>query len=246
VKLALALLLAFAATADASPAKAKAHFKQGRAFFDRGNYERAIDEYKQAYAIDARPELLFNIAQAYRLSKKRAEALDYFKQYLAAQPDGAGAAEARRHVETLTKQIEQDQARPPDAPPPPPAPTPPEPSAPTVLVVYRDPNPGRGLRIGGLATMGAGAIALGVGLKFAFDARDAEDQLSSFTGDTWTRREEDIFDAGERANRNMKIMYAIGGTLVVGGGVLFYLGMRANIAPVVTTETVGVAVRGEL
>jgi len=46
--------------------------------------------------LDRRPEMLFNIAQVYRLGNHKQPAVDYYQQYLAAQPERPGAREARQ------------------------------------------------------------------------------------------------------------------------------------------------------
>ena len=234
MRLALTLVVALAATAAADSARdqGRAHFKQGKAFQDAGSYERAAQEYTLAYETDRRPEMLFNIAQAYRLAKIRERALFYFRQYLEKQPDGAGADEARKHVATLTKEIDEAKAA---AKEPPPTLLPPEPIAsPVERTVTED--RGKGLRIGGIATGALGIVAIGLAVKFGLDARSAADDISSHTG-PWTTGDEGRFDDGERADRNMKITYAIGGALVAGGALLYYFGHRARETRVTTFVT---------
>ena len=242
MKAALALVLALTASAAAETnvEQARGHFKQGKAFQDAGVYERAAEEYKLAYAADPRPEMLFNIAQAYRLAKLAVQALDYFKQYLDKQPNGAGADEARKHVVTLTKQIDEENAAK-QAPPPTVLPEAPPPVAETPV---ESTSPGRGLRIAGIVTASSGLVLLGVGVKLAFDARGAASDISEHTG-PWTEDDEDTFESGERANRNMKIAYAIGGALVIGGGVMYFFGMRARAAPAVTSQSASLVVVGD-
>jgi tetratricopeptide (TPR) repeat protein len=241
VKAALALVLALSATATAETnvEKARGHFKQGKAFQDAGVFERAAEEYKLAYAADPRPEMLFNIAQAYRLAKRAPEALDYFKQYLDKQPNGSGADEARRHVVTLTKQIDEENAAK-AAPPPTTLP----PVTPPIVAPREQPKPGgRGLRIAGIVTASAGIAAVAYGVKLAFDARGAASDITDHEG-AWTDEQEDTFARGERANRNMKIAYAVGGALVIGGGVMYFFGRRAAAAPVVTEQSASLVVTG--
>jgi tetratricopeptide (TPR) repeat protein len=238
---ALLILVLLASPAAAQPEAAKPHFLQGKAYQDTGQFDRAADEYKEAYRLDPRPEMLFNIAQAYRLGKKKPEAVEYFKKYLAEQPDGAGATEARTHVATLTKEIDEEAAL---KKAPPPTMLPPEPIAQPPVQRDEPEQPGKKLRIAGLVTAGVGVLSLGLGIKFGLDAKAASDDITNHTG-PWTKKEEDRFDEGERANRNMKIAYVVGGVLVVGGGVMFYLGVRAKAAPVVTDQSASLVVTGE-
>ena len=240
------ILALLSASAFANPEQAKARFKQGKAYQDAGAYAKAAEEYKAAYDLDPRPEMLFNIAQAYRLAGERQLAIDYFKKYLDAQPSGAGANEARGHVATLTKELDElaaKQPKPPEPTPvPPPAPAPQPTPRQEELVEVRGPA---ALRIAGLATAGVGVIACGLGVKFAFDARAAADTLSQHTSGPWTDAEEATYRAGEAANRNMIISYVVGGVLVGTGAVLYWRGARTTLVPVATTTSASLAVAGQ-
>jgi tetratricopeptide (TPR) repeat protein len=91
---ALALCLVATAAYAGPLDEAKSHFKQGKAYQEAGAFLRAAEEFEAAYALDPRTEMLFNIAQAYRLGSDKPKAVDYFQRYLAAQPDGKAADEA--------------------------------------------------------------------------------------------------------------------------------------------------------
>ena len=136
--------------------QAKKHFKLGRVFQDSGEYLRAADEYKEAYLLDHKPEMLFNIAQAYRLGGEKQLAIEYYQQYLGAQPDGAGAPEAQKYIDELGKQVEAERAAKRQSEPPPTTPPPT-----TVLVLAPADNRttvarSQPLQIAGIATAGAG------------------------------------------------------------------------------------------
>lgn len=247
--IAIALVLA-TAPARAQPsvqAQAKQHFKQGKALQDAGKYDDAVAQYRAAYDLDQRPEMLFNIAQVYRLGNHKQQAVDYYQQYLAAQPDGPGAREARQWIAELTRQIEADRPLPSEpAQPEPPPTTPPssppprsEPEPGALTVTRSSPQ----LRIAGLATAGAGAIGLGFGVVFGIKARSAADTISNHQG-PWTLDERHTFEDGQRANRTMIIGYVAGGALVAIGGVLYYLGARTHVVPVAGVRTAGLAVQG--
>jgi len=182
---ALALVAIAAQLVHADPGKvgeAKAHFKQAKAYQEAGAFARAVDEYKAAYELDPRPELLFNIAQAYRLAGDKKQALENYKQYLVAQPDGKGADEARVLVAELERQIDEDAAKVPPIPVPPvPVPVPPP-----VPVHVDPPPPAREsrstLKIAGIASAGVGLVAVGAGVKFGLDARAASNAITSHLG----------------------------------------------------------------
>jgi len=123
-------------------------------------------------------------------------------------------------------------------------------NSPQRLVIDMTAKPGpveppyaRTLRYVGLATVGLGVVAAAAGIKFGLDARGASNVLSTHTG-PWTHDDEIRFENGRTANRNMYIAYGVGAGLVVTGGVLYYLGARAHVAPVVGTHTAMLATWG--
>ena len=82
--LAAALAVTFAlSTAVAQPAKtADDHYKAGAKQYNLGNFDKAIEEFKQAYAIQDKPAYLYNIAQAYRQLRDCKNALFFYKRFL--------------------------------------------------------------------------------------------------------------------------------------------------------------------
>src|SRR5438270_6725734 len=81
-----ALLVAGPALADAR-ADAKRHFREGMSLIAAGQLERGIAELRQAYAIKPHPDVLYDIAKAYVDLGNIPEAISYFKQYLATDPE---------------------------------------------------------------------------------------------------------------------------------------------------------------
>ncbi|MFH0899056.1 MAG: tetratricopeptide repeat protein [Pseudomonadota bacterium] len=88
--------------------KARAHYKQGKAFHDEGAYDLAIEEYVLAYQLARLPELLFNIAQAYRLKGDTRKAVEYYRRYLEQEPEGRGSDQARIYIAKILKQASPD------------------------------------------------------------------------------------------------------------------------------------------
>lgn len=89
---------------------ARAHFKQGRAFYEAGVYSDAVREYERAFALAPLPELLFNIGQAHRMRGAKPEAIAAYDRYLKAVPEGPLAEEARNHVAMLRSRIQLEEA----------------------------------------------------------------------------------------------------------------------------------------
>ena len=84
---ALALALGRFAAAQPAPddrakaAEAAALYDEGKRHFDIGEYAQAIASWKQSYLRSSAPLLLFNIAQAYRLSGNCAQANRFYLNY---------------------------------------------------------------------------------------------------------------------------------------------------------------------
>jgi tetratricopeptide (TPR) repeat protein len=233
----VACLLASAVYAD----DAKSHFKQGKAYEEAGAFARAAEEFEAAYALDPRAEILFDIAQAYRLAGNRQRAIDNFRRFLDAHPDGKAADEARVLVAELQRQIDEARAtEPPPAPPPEPAHPAPLVERPTATVLVRASPP---LRIAGLVAVGGGAIAIGLGIKFGLDASSASSYFTHFSG-TWSDADRQRYADGQTADRNMKIACGVGAGLVAAGAVAFWFGSRVQAVPVAGPQSVGVAMTG--
>jgi len=81
---------------------------------------------------------------------------------------------------------------------------------------------GRGLRIAGIATAGAGLAPIGLGVFFGLKAKRISDEI-----DRASTVDPDRYAEGEAAERNMFIAYGIGASAIVTGGILYYLGHRA-------------------
>jgi len=252
----VAIMVTASAHADPDAAaleRAKVHFKQARALQNAGDYARAADEYKAAYELDARPEFLFDIGQAFRLAGAKREALDYFRRYLEQQPDGPGADEARKHVAILTEQTDEGLAHKPEPPvddtTKPPIVAPQRPKQRPVdridIAIAPPDDRSRTLRIAGLATGGVGVVALAVGVALGVVARNDAAQLTGHTG-AWTQADHDAYYNGLADNRNMGIAYTVGGVLAATGGVLYWLGARhVRAAAFATPHGAGGAITGE-
>jgi tetratricopeptide (TPR) repeat protein len=96
-------------------AKARADYEVGTRYYDLGQYEKALDAYRSAYASRPDPALLFNVAQCLRKLKRPGEALDIYRTYLRRAPRSPKRADVERIMKTLEDELA---AAPPTAPPP--------------------------------------------------------------------------------------------------------------------------------
>lgn len=92
--------------------RAAAHYKQGRAFYDAGVYDKALVEFQAAYDIAPRALLLYHMGRAQQGLGELAAALELYQRFLVDDPDNAAADDARTQVALLTKTLgEAERAR---------------------------------------------------------------------------------------------------------------------------------------
>ncbi|HEX3772248.1 MAG TPA: hypothetical protein VHV30_15335, partial [Polyangiaceae bacterium] len=98
--LAVALLIAFAPLASSAPVVwaqgaaddattdiARARFKEGVGYYDKGQFEQARASFLQAYALKKHPAVLLNLAWSSLKSGHILEAQKFFKQFLTDSKD---------------------------------------------------------------------------------------------------------------------------------------------------------------
>ncbi|TMQ03094.1 MAG: hypothetical protein E6J90_42635 [Deltaproteobacteria bacterium] len=112
--LAFAVLVALAlpggaarAQSASNRAEAAQRVRQGEAYFQRGDFDRALAEYQAAFDLSAEPLLIFDIALCHDRAGRPVPALQAFRSYLEVAPDGIVASEARADVARLTPIVEK-------------------------------------------------------------------------------------------------------------------------------------------
>ncbi len=96
----------------ATDLEAERHATLGQRFLERGDGQRAVEEFRRAYEVKADPRYLYDIATAYDHAGLDAQARFYYERYLEAVPDAPDREDVEEHLATLGRQ------------PPPPAPAP--------------------------------------------------------------------------------------------------------------------------
>jgi tetratricopeptide (TPR) repeat protein len=235
------------------------HAARGEQEAAREAYGRAAEAYARAFDLDQRPAFIYNLAQMRRLRGERSRAIRAYETFLVLVPNGPQADIARSFIAQLTVELDaeasktESETRPPEpggatepAPGPSPEPAPTNGTAPENPIpdgtspppadnplqpsdTRTDPARGRGLRIAGIASWAAGAVGLGLGIKFGLDARAASRALSDKPADEpWTDGDRRRLADGEDAERNMFIAFGAGSAAVIAGGVLYALGVAAG------------------
>src|SRR5262249_38197713 len=93
---------ALAGEPDAQPRSAHEHDQRAQKLFRENRFADAALEWKAAYELSKEASLLFNLALAEEARGDRPLAIAAYQQYLALEPQGRVAGEARRHVAKLS------------------------------------------------------------------------------------------------------------------------------------------------
>jgi hypothetical protein len=86
---------------------AKEHFINGQEYYEQGQYKDAIEEFERAYSLDARPKLLFNIAQSYEKLGNLKKSVEYFKKYVNAESKKVDTTSIKNKITNLEARIKQ-------------------------------------------------------------------------------------------------------------------------------------------
>ncbi|HEY8429393.1 MAG TPA: tetratricopeptide repeat protein [Sandaracinaceae bacterium] len=144
---------------------ARLTFESAREAFVAGDYETALQRFRQAYQLSPRPGLLYNIAQTLDRLRRDEETLEALREYLRAAPDAPNRAEVESRIRVLERALaERRQAEPP-------VPAPDEAGDGEPPAAERPQNPGIAILhpaffiAGGALALGSGGVLLWSGLE---------------------------------------------------------------------------------
>jgi tetratricopeptide (TPR) repeat protein len=235
-------------------------FVEGRKLFAEGRWSEARTRFERAYAIEAEPLLLFNIASTYRREGNDGKALEFYRLYLLEAPAGdpyRGLAE-KMVAEILASRESADAA---PAPPvrqkaaraaaPPAAVQAPRVGARRPAAAAR----GRWLVWSGAGISLVGSGLLGWAAVEGWRARQRADELNGLVdGTSWSAALEARYDEGAAADRRARIGAVVGGTALAAGAALLVFGLsrrdegerRLSAGPLLSPAgELGIAVRGD-
>ena len=98
---------------DVSPdddERARIHFESGRTYFEDGAYERAEAEFRDAYELSHRPELLMNEASALERLGRWVEAADLMQRFLDEADDVPNRSALERRIANLRARASREAA----------------------------------------------------------------------------------------------------------------------------------------
>ncbi|MEM6958654.1 MAG: hypothetical protein AAF645_23430, partial [Myxococcota bacterium] len=116
----LRLLVFFALTALANAAmaqeappednseEARGFFLAGRAAYDAGRFEEALERFETSYELSGRPVLLYNIGLAADRARRDARALEAYEGYLEAVPDTENRASVEGRIRSIRMALNRD------------------------------------------------------------------------------------------------------------------------------------------
>jgi hypothetical protein len=226
--------------ADDKLAAARAYYIEATRAFGLEQYDDAAKEYTAAYRAKPDPALLYDIAQAERLANHPAQALRFYRLYLAHVPQTENRAEVETKIAELTRTLdEQKQTRELQARPPP-VEKPVPPAAPS------DRPPGRAKEIAGITVGAVGVAALAAGIAFGVLAHNTGDDVTaaSKSGAKWSSSQD---STGETDQTAEGVLLGVGSAALVAGVVLYVLGhreasaARVAVVPSVSTGRAGLS-----
>ncbi len=187
---------------------AKKFYKLGAELYKRGDYKRALEQFKESHKYSKRPELLYNMGRCEEGLGHRGAAIKHYKAYLMSKP--ANAAEVSALVKRLEAKVKADEEAAKKKPQPEP-----EPEA----------KPGRPLRLAGWVLTGvgvAGLVAGGVlgGLAMGKQSEVEDDYKNKKL--TYPEMQSEL-DAGEGMELGAIIGLAVGGAVAATGAVLLII-----------------------
>lgn len=86
---------------EAKRIRAEAAFWEGKRYYESGAYDQALLEFQAAYGLVGDPDLLYDIAQAYRQKGNCSLALESYQQFLKSNPNSQRASLVERQVALL-------------------------------------------------------------------------------------------------------------------------------------------------
>ena len=207
-------------------------------------FQESAEQYQAAYDLVPHPLMLYNLAQVYRLAGEAERSLQLYEDFLKTNPTGEAADFARKYVKILEskvakanarKEVDDDQAWLPEE----------EEEEGDVADDddFVDDDDGTSddgtsaggsdsMRYGGLGLAAAGLASIAVGVKFGLDARDISNCLTNYPSSCeqdyppgmWNDEALLLQEEGKTAEQTMFILTGVGAALIIGGGVLYYLG----------------------
>lgn len=228
-------IISLEATVLAQP-NAEALYTEGQAAYNRADYATATAKWQASYDLSKESGLLFNLAQAKRLSGDCAGALVTYRRFIATDADDA--SEQHKLANDLMRELEGTcSEREPAVTPPPKI----KARLGTELNLAEGrsprksdgPRPGRTWKIAGLITSGAGVVTIALGLGLGHHGSSIGDEVTAACATSCDWAAQKAKDArGRREAAIGKALDVVGMAAIAGGAVMYYLGSRESAVTV--------------
>ena len=212
------------------------------------DFEAAIDDFEAAYAMDPRPELVYNIARSHERALHHAEAIAAYQRFI--DLPGTTAALRAKALASLTSLLEEQSAREraSTAAARPPGPDPEDGGA--VAAPLGQPLPPPTDRTLEWVLLGSGAALVGAGAVFGVLALDSESRLEDARNSSASNLDElsGIADEVESRALAADILFGAGALTALAGVVLFLVrgsdDAPISLGPALMDGGSGVAISG--
>ena len=222
----------------AVPDRARALAERGRQLHHAHDYLDAIEAYKAAYVLAPSPNLLFDLAQSYRLAGDCADAAWMYRRFLDTDPAASLRTLAQNHLDDLANcnhgsfRVALDPGEVPETS----THTPPA----ADLVDDHDPGPSRAQQAKRTGTwlMGGGAAGLVIAGLFALDANAQQNAIEdAYKNHSMPKNVEDIDTRGQRDSTMAAIFGITGGVAAASGLALYLIGKHYETSAHISVST---------
>ena len=86
---------------------AETHFKAASAYYNQGKYQKALEEFNEAYRLMPLPEITFNIAQCHERLGDLEKAIETYKKYIEEKPDAKDIQAVKDKIASLEERLEE-------------------------------------------------------------------------------------------------------------------------------------------
>lgn len=219
---------------SATDAIARNHIENGGRYYQLGRFADAAREFRSAYELSRRAELLFNLARALEDSDQDREALDAYERFEAAGAPGIDRPTLHARIDPLRARLARVAA----------PPTPVAPVTPVAVIVppRETPPPSRSLALP-VALLGAGGALVVTGLALGLTVSSTYADLQSrCAGGVCDPSLRSVADAASTRGVVGDVLGGVGLAAVVTGVVLLLVPQRSAATP---APRVGLACSGE-
>jgi tetratricopeptide (TPR) repeat protein len=196
------------------PSPAEVLYNQGQAAYTRADYAVAVEKWQASFDLSGASGLLFNLAQAYRLSGDCTRALATYRRFAAADP----TARQRPLAEDLVRELERTCVQQP-------------PMVAAVVPSSAYPPPWHPLQTVGLVTGGAGIVSIAIGLYIGHSGHTIGEEVTAACALSCDWNIQKIRDAdGHHDVTSGYVLDAIGLAAIAGGAIMYYFGSTHDVS----------------